>query len=67
MSTYKMITYMTSSCLLIISTGLLFIDQELQRLKTGMKSLVAANDEKVSDQKSGNLFFHFLESTAVCD
>lgn len=52
-----MITCTTSSCLLIISMGFLFIDQELQRLKTGMKSLVAANDEKVSDRESGNLVF----------
>lgn len=39
------------SCLyrLIISLVFLFIDQELQRLRSGMKSLVAANDEKVSD------------------
>lgn len=58
---------MTSSSLLIISMGFLFIDQELQRLKIGMKSLVAANDEKVSDRESGNLFFRFLGSTAVCD
>lgn len=41
-----------SSCLLTISMGFLFTDEELQRLKSGMKSLVAANDEKVSYQES---------------
>lgn len=56
-----------SSCLLIISMGFLFIDQELQRLKSGMKSLVASNDEKVSYRESGNLCFPLLVSTAVCD
>lgn len=33
--------------------GFLFTDQELQRLKIGMKSLLAANDEKVSYRESG--------------
>ena len=47
--------------------GSLFIDQELQRLKSGMKSLAAANDEKVSYQESGNPPFLFLVSTAVFD
>lgn len=45
--------------------GFLFIDQELQRLRTGMKSLVAANDEKVSYQESRNLSCLLLVSTAV--
>lgn len=34
--------------ILIIRAGFVFLDQELQRLRSGMKSLVAANDEKVS-------------------
>lgn len=44
--------YDMNSCpyILIISVGFLFIDQELQKLRSGMKSLVAANDEKVSCQ-----------------
>ena len=45
----------------------LFIDQELQKLRSGMKSLVAANDEKVSKQRHGNLSSPFLVNTAVCD
>ncbi|XP_067343285.1 liprin-beta-2 isoform X3 [Channa argus] len=36
-------------------------DQELQRLRSGMKSLVAANDEKVSYQESGNLSLFFAD------
>lgn len=52
---------------LIASVGFLFIDQELLRLKTGMKSLVAANGEKVSYWESENLCFLFLVSTAVCN
>lgn len=32
---------------LLISIWFLFTDQEVQRLRSGMKSLVAANEEKV--------------------
>ncbi len=45
----------------------LFIDQELQKLRSGMKSLVAANDEKVSYPWSGNLSILFLVNTSVRD
>lgn len=44
----------------------LFIDQELQRLRLGMKTLLAANSEKVSCQKKlDNSSVLFVVSAAV--